>query len=78
MRACAVALTAPVTPFVDAVPIPERLSADQQGGGLRAGTGLEGASQLEPHFRLELAHALAHLPLIAVLRRVTGVRWAPE
>jgi hypothetical protein len=33
---------------------------------------------LEPHFRPELARALTHLPLIAVLRRVTGVRWAPQ
>jgi hypothetical protein len=33
---------------------------------------------LEPRFRAALAHALTHLPLIAVLRRVTGVRCAPE
>jgi hypothetical protein len=33
---------------------------------------------LEPRFRAELAHALTHLPLIAVLRRVTGRRWAPK
>jgi hypothetical protein len=30
---------------------------------------------LGPRFRAELAHALTHLPLIAVLRRVTGTRW---
>jgi hypothetical protein len=34
-------------------------------------------AQLEPRFRAELAHALRHLPLIAVLRRVTGMRWVP-
>jgi 5-methylcytosine-specific restriction endonuclease McrA len=33
---------------------------------------------LEPRFRAELAHALTHLPLVAVLRRVTGLRWAPQ
>jgi len=33
---------------------------------------------LEPCFRAELAHALTHLSLVAVLRRVTGVRWAPS
>ena len=33
--------------------------------------------KLEPGFRAELAHALTHLPLVALLRRVTGVRWAP-
>lgn len=33
---------------------------------------------LEPRFRAELAHALAHLPLLAVLRRVTGRRWGPQ
>jgi hypothetical protein len=33
---------------------------------------------LEPRFRAELAHALMHLPLIGVLRRVTGRRWAPR
>jgi hypothetical protein len=35
-------------------------------------------AHLEPRFRAELAHALTHLPLVAVLRRVTGVRWAPK
>jgi hypothetical protein len=34
--------------------------------------------QLEPRFRTELAHALTHLSLVGVLRRVTGVRWAPQ
>jgi hypothetical protein len=33
---------------------------------------------LEPRYRAELAHTLTHLPLIGVLRRVTGVRWAPQ
>ncbi len=33
---------------------------------------------LEPRFRAELAHALKHVPLVAILRRVTGVRWAPQ
>jgi hypothetical protein len=32
---------------------------------------------LEPRFRAELAHALSHLSLLALLRRVTGERWAP-
>jgi hypothetical protein len=32
---------------------------------------------LEPHFRAELAHALTHLPLIRLLRRLTGQRWQP-
>jgi 5-methylcytosine-specific restriction endonuclease McrA len=30
---------------------------------------------LEPGYRVELAHALRHLSLLALLRRVTGVRW---
>ncbi len=34
--------------------------------------------RLEPAYRAELAHALTHLPLVAVLRRVTGMRWAPQ
>jgi cytochrome c553 len=34
--------------------------------------------RLEPRFRAELAHALTHLPLVAVLQRVTGARWAPK
>jgi hypothetical protein len=34
-------------------------------------------AQLEPRYRAELAHALSHLPLLALLRRVTGARWAP-
>jgi cytochrome c553 len=34
--------------------------------------------RLEPRFRAELAHALTHRPLIAVLRRVTGARWAQQ
>ena len=30
---------------------------------------------LEPRLRAELAHALSHLSLIELLRRVTGQRW---
>jgi hypothetical protein len=33
---------------------------------------------LEPRCRAEVAHALTHLPLIGVLRRVSGRRWAPQ
>jgi len=32
---------------------------------------------LEPGRRAELAHALSHLALVALLQRVSGVRWAP-
>jgi hypothetical protein len=32
---------------------------------------------LEPRFRAELQHGLAHLGLLGLLRRVTGCRWAP-
>jgi hypothetical protein len=32
---------------------------------------------LEPRYRAELAHGLAHIGLVALLRRVTGARWAP-
>jgi len=32
---------------------------------------------LEPGARVELAHALTHLPLLALLQRVTATRWAP-
>jgi hypothetical protein len=32
---------------------------------------------LEPRCRAELAHGVAHVGLIALLRRVTGTRWAP-
>jgi hypothetical protein len=32
---------------------------------------------LEPRYRTELAHGLLHLGLLALLRRVTGVRWTP-
>jgi hypothetical protein len=32
---------------------------------------------LEPGHRAELAHALSHLSLLALLRRVTGARWTP-
>jgi hypothetical protein len=32
---------------------------------------------LEPDHRAELAHALSHLALLALLRRVTGMRWTP-
>jgi hypothetical protein len=31
---------------------------------------------LEPDHRVELAHALSHLSLLELLRRVTGLRWA--
>jgi len=30
---------------------------------------------LEPAFRTELAHALGHIGLVGLLRRVTGRRW---
>jgi len=33
---------------------------------------------LEPHRRAELAHALQHLGLLALLERLTSERWAPE
>jgi hypothetical protein len=32
---------------------------------------------LEPRYRAELAHALAHLSLLSLLRLVTGTRWQP-
>lgn len=32
---------------------------------------------VEPGYRAEVAHALTHIGLIAVLRRVTGTRWQP-
>ena len=32
---------------------------------------------LEPGYRAELAHALAHLSLLSLLRLVTGMRWRP-
>jgi predicted restriction endonuclease len=32
---------------------------------------------LEPHYRAELAHGLRHIGLLALLRRVSGSRWAP-
>jgi hypothetical protein len=32
---------------------------------------------LEPDHRAEPAHALSHLSLLALLRRLTGTRWAP-
>jgi hypothetical protein len=38
---------------------------------------LDLAPHLEPRWRPELAHALPHLGLFRVLRRVTGVRWTP-
>ena len=34
-------------------------------------------AQLEPGHRAELAHALAHLSLLSLLRLVTGTRWRP-
>lgn len=33
---------------------------------------------LEPRYRAEVAHAVEHGGLIAVLQRLTGERWAPE
>jgi hypothetical protein len=33
--------------------------------------------RLEPGYRTELAHALAHLSLLSLLRLVTGTRWRP-
>ncbi len=33
--------------------------------------------QLEPRYQAELAHALCHLSLLALLRRVTGTRRVP-
>lgn len=33
---------------------------------------------LEPRLRAELAHAVGHLSLIALLERLTGERWAPR
>ena len=33
-------------------------------------------ARLEPRYRAELAHGLLHLGLLALLRRVTGMRWA--
>jgi hypothetical protein len=33
---------------------------------------------LEPNCRAELGHGLTHLPLLGVLRRVTGIRWVPQ
>jgi hypothetical protein len=32
---------------------------------------------LEPRFRAELAHGLGHVGLVALLQRVSGVRWRP-
>jgi hypothetical protein len=32
---------------------------------------------LEPRYRAELAHGLQHAGLLALLRRVSGARWAP-
>ena len=32
---------------------------------------------LEPGCRLELAHALSHVPLVRLIERVTGLRWRP-
>jgi hypothetical protein len=32
---------------------------------------------LEPRHRAELAHGLGHVGLVALLRRVSGVRWSP-
>jgi len=34
-------------------------------------------ARLEPRYRAELAHALAHLSLPSLLRLVTGTRWRP-
>jgi hypothetical protein len=32
---------------------------------------------LEPRHRVELAHGLRHVGLVALLRRVSGARWSP-
>jgi hypothetical protein len=32
---------------------------------------------LEPGYRAELAHGVAHIGLVGLLRRVSGVRWSP-
>lgn len=32
---------------------------------------------LEPGHRRELAHALSHMPLVRLIERITGERWAP-
>lgn len=40
--------------------------------------GLDLLPHLEPDCRVELAHAAGHLPLLALLLRLTGVRWAPR
>ena len=45
--------------------------------GPMTGGELDLLPHLEPHFRAELAHALTHLPLIRLLRRLTGQRWQP-
>ena len=39
--------------------------------------GLDLLPHLEPGVRVELGHALRHLSLLALLRRVTGLRWVP-
>jgi hypothetical protein len=39
--------------------------------------GLDLLAHLEPRCRAELAHALGHLSLLSLLRRVTGTRWRP-
>ena len=39
---------------------------------------LELLPHLEPAYRTELAHALRHLPLIALVERVTTQRWPAE
>ena len=38
---------------------------------------LDLSSHLEPRWRGELAHALLRMGLFRLLRRVTGLRWAP-
>jgi hypothetical protein len=40
--------------------------------------GLDLLPHLEPGARAELAHALRHLSLIALLQRVSATRWAPH
>jgi hypothetical protein len=40
--------------------------------------GLDLLPHLEPAWRAELAHALRHVGLLGLLRRVTGTRWTPE
>jgi 5-methylcytosine-specific restriction endonuclease McrA len=53
------------------VPLCRRCHGAYDGGELNL------LPHLEPRYRVELAHALGHVSLLALLRRVTGVRWVP-